>query len=49
MSAAGRCPLQPPTGEYGVPHHIHWQRHWKEPWSVLMGRMARALEARLEG
>ena len=49
MSAGARCPLQPPTGDYGIPHHIYWQRHWKEPWSVLMERMARALEARLKG
>lgn len=49
MSTGGRCPMQPPVGEYGVPHQIHWQRHWKEPWPVLMGRMARALEARLRG
>ncbi|WP_193371045.1 tetratricopeptide repeat protein [Pelagibius marinus] len=49
MTAGGSCRNQPPKGEYGVPHHIHWQRHWTEPWSVLMERMARALEARLKG
>ncbi|GAB4371124.1 MAG: glycosyltransferase FlmG [Kiloniellaceae bacterium] len=48
MSAAGSQLNQPPKGEYGIPHHIHWQRHWTEPWSVLMERMARALEARLK-
>ena len=48
MSAGGRQPMQPPTGEYGVPHHLYWQRHWTEPWSALMERMARALEARLK-
>src|SRR3546814_2042345 len=46
MSAAGSRLNQPPTGEYGMPHHLHWQRHWTEPWSVLMERMALALEAR---
>ncbi len=48
MTAGGSCRSQPPKGEYGVPHHILWQRHWSEPWSVLMERMARALEARLK-
>ncbi|WP_340118614.1 tetratricopeptide repeat protein [Pelagibius sp. 7325] len=48
MTAGGRCVNQPPTGEYGVPHHLHWARHWTEPWSVLMERIARALEARLK-
>src|SRR3546814_16559980 len=38
MSAAGSRLNQPPTGEYGMPHHLHWQRHWTEPWSVLMER-----------
>lgn len=49
MTAGGSCRNQPPNGEYGVPHHIHWQRHWTEPWPVLMERIARALEARVEG
>src|SRR3546814_20554763 len=49
MSAAGSRLNQPPTGEYGMPHHLHWQRHWTEPWSVPMERMALALEARLRG
>ena len=49
MSAGATRPLQPPKGEFGIPHHIRWQRHWTEPWPVLMERMARALEARLKG
>jgi len=28
---------------------MSWQGHWTEPWSVLMARMVRALEARLKG
>jgi tetratricopeptide (TPR) repeat protein len=49
MTAGGSCVNQPPFGEYGVPHHLHWARHWTEPWPVLLARMARALEARLKG
>jgi hypothetical protein len=49
MSAGGSCLNMPPKGEYGVPHHLHWQRHWTEPWSVLMERIARALETRVKG
>ena len=49
MTAGGGQPGQTPIGEYGVPHHMCWQRHWTEPWSVLMARMARALEARVKG
>src|SRR3546814_3493880 len=30
MSAAGSRLNQPPTGEYGMPHHLHWQRHRSE-------------------
>ncbi|MEO3429431.1 tetratricopeptide repeat protein [Pelagibius sp. CAU 1746] len=49
MSAGGSRVNESPKGEYGVPHHLHWQRHWTEPWSVLMERIAAALEARLRG
>lgn len=49
MSAGGSQLNTPPKGEFGVPAHLHWQRHWTEPWTVLMERMARALEARLKG
>jgi tetratricopeptide (TPR) repeat protein len=47
MSAGASRPQQPPSGDYGIPHQLHWKRQWKEPWSALMERMARALEARL--
>ena len=48
MTAGGSYVNQPPGGEYGVPHHLHWRRHWSEPWPKLMARIARALEARLK-
>ena len=49
VSAGAHQALQPPHGECGVPHQLHWRRCWNEPWSVLMKRIARALEARLDG
>jgi hypothetical protein len=42
-------PGQTPIGEYRVPQNMSWQGHCAEPWSVLMARMVRALEARLKG
>ncbi|WP_167225108.1 tetratricopeptide repeat protein [Pelagibius litoralis] len=48
MTAGGRQPMQPPEGEYAVKNRIVWRRHWTEDWKVLIARMARALEARLE-
>jgi tetratricopeptide (TPR) repeat protein len=49
MMAGGRQPLQPPEGEFGIENRIVWRRHWTEEWTVLIERMARALEARLAG
>ncbi|MGF1631427.1 MAG: tetratricopeptide repeat protein [Kiloniellaceae bacterium] len=49
MKAAGSQPRQPVVGEYGAKSNMTWQRHWTEPWPVLIERMARALEARLKG
>lgn len=49
MVAGGRQPLQPVLGEFGLPRRMVWQRHWTEDWSVLIERMARALEARVKG
>jgi hypothetical protein len=40
--------LQAPEGDIGLANRLIWRRHWTEDWSVLIGRMARALEARLE-
>lgn len=49
MMAGGSCTLQPPEGEFGLANRLIWRRHWTEDWSVLIERMARALEARLKG
>ena len=49
MIAGGRHPLQPPEGDYGLANRLIWRRHWTEDWSVLIGRMAKALEARMKG
>jgi tetratricopeptide (TPR) repeat protein len=48
MMAGGRQPNQPPEGEYGIRNRMIWRRHWTEQWSVLIERIARALEARLK-
>jgi len=34
--------------EFGLSHRIIWRRHWTEEWPTLIGRMAKALEARLQ-
>jgi tetratricopeptide (TPR) repeat protein len=48
MMAGGREVNQPPEGEFGLSHRIIWRRHWTEEWPTLIGRMAKALEARLQ-
>ncbi len=49
LVAGGRQPLQPVLGEFGLRRRMVWQRHWTEEWSVLIERMAKALEARVSG
>jgi len=49
MVAGGYQPQQPVTGEFGLAKRMVWQRHWTEQWSVLIERMAHALEARVAG
>ncbi|MGD1876923.1 MAG: tetratricopeptide repeat protein [Kiloniellaceae bacterium] len=49
MIAGGRQTLQPPEGDYGLANRLIWRRHWTEDWSVLIERMAKALEARMKG
>ena len=48
MMAGGSRTLQAPEGDIGLANRLIWRRHWTEDWSVLIGRMARALEARLK-
>ena len=48
MMAGASRKQQPTEGEFGIPNRLVWRRHWTEAWGVLLARMARALEARVE-
>ncbi len=48
MTAGGAKPHAAPMGEYASKNRLIWRRHWNEEWSLLVERVARALEARLK-